>query len=709
MMKKMNFSLKTKLSIIILLFSLCPLILVSAIFINFTGKSIMSEQERASNKQLEMFNSNIDSIIDELMNNTSGFANEATIKQADGSLTNYINNNGIKQMTPSKNGGVEQEVFQRFKEFGETHSNYQYVYMGVESGGYVQYPEGKMDGPFDPRQRPWYPLALNNPDKAVLGEPYYFATDDIVILGASQALKDANGNVIGVVALDMSLDKITEMVDKAGVNTKGHFIVVDKSGTIIADPSNSNNNFKNVEEAYGNELSNLILSGADFDEVEVDNKAYLVKSIESEKTNWRYVALLDKEDILSPITDLIRLEMIIISIVSLLAVLFGIITSQKISKPIKEVSEAANKIAGGDFYVQLQTKASGEVGELVDSFKRIGITLVEYKEYIQEIANVLNQIAQGNLCFELKQEYIGEFSKVKDSLLNISENLSQTIENVKSSSEQIAMASSQVASGAQSLAQGTTEQASSIEEFSATIADISMQIKNTANNADLANREVVSTSEEVINSNSQMQEMKLAMNNINAKSAQISKIIKTIEDIAFQTNILALNAAVEAARAGSAGKGFAVVADEVRNLAQKSADAAKNTTMLIEETVQAVERGSQIVDITAQSMINVVAGSDQVRDFVNDIARTSKEQSDAVSQILIGVEQISSVIQSNSATAEESAAASEELSSQADLLKQHVNQFQIQKDVGIHFHKSTKTQENTIESSQYRMDDGNKY
>lgn len=708
-MKKMNFSLKTKLSIIILLFSLCPLILVSAIFINFTGKSIMSEQERASNKQLEMFNSNIDSIIDELMNNTSGFANEATIKQADGSLTNYINNNGIKQMTPSKNGGVEQEIFQRFKEFGETHSNYQYVYMGVESGGYVQYPEGKMDGPFDPRQRPWYPLALNNPDKAVLGEPYYFATDDIVILGASQALKDANGNVIGVVALDMSLDKITEMVDKAGVNTKGHFIVVDKSGTIIADPSNSNNNFKSVEEAYGNELSNLILSGADFDEVEVDNKAYLVKSIESEKTNWRYVALLDKEDILSPITDLIRLEMIIISIVSLLAVLFGIITSQKISKPIKEVSEAANKIAGGDFYVQLQTKASGEVGELVNSFKRIGITLVEYKEYIQEIANVLNQIAQGNLCFELKQEYIGEFSKVKDSLLNISENLSQTIENVKSSSEQIAMASSQVASGAQSLAQGTTEQASSIEEFSATIADISMQIKNTANNADLANREVVSTSEEVINSNSQMQEMKLAMNNINAKSAQISKIIKTIEDIAFQTNILALNAAVEAARAGSAGKGFAVVADEVRNLAQKSADAAKNTTMLIEETVQAVERGSQIVDITAQSMINVVAGSDQVRDFVNDIARTSKEQSDAVSQILIGVEQISSVIQSNSATAEESAAASEELSSQADLLKQHVNQFQIQKDVGIHFHKSTKTQENTIESSQYRMDDGNKY
>ena len=143
------------------------------------------------------------------------------------------------------------------KNLVKTHPNYQYVYMGVESGGYVQYPEGNMEGPFDPRQRPWYPVALNNPDKVVLGDPYYFATDNIVILGASQALKDTKGNVIGVVALDMSLDKITEMVDKAGKDSKGRFIIVDDSGTIIADPSNSDNNFKNVTEVYGDELSSL--------------------------------------------------------------------------------------------------------------------------------------------------------------------------------------------------------------------------------------------------------------------------------------------------------------------------------------------------------------------------------------------------------------------------------------------------------------------
>lgn len=237
------------------------------------------------------------------------------------------------------------------------------------------------------------------------------------------------------------------------------------------------------------------------------------------------------------------------------------------------------------------------------------------------------------------------------------------------------MASSQVAAGAQALAQGTTEQASSIEELSSTIAEISQKINNTANNAHLANLEAMSTNEVVSNSNNQMQEMKNAMNNINAKSAEISRVIKTIENIAFQTNILALNAAVEAARAGSAGKGFAVVADEVRNLAQKSAAAAKNTTVLIEETIQAVKHGADIADINSQTMLNVVDGSNKVRDFLNEIARASKEQSDAVSQITIGVDQIFSVIQNNSAMAEESAAASEELSSQAQLLLTHIGKF----------------------------------
>lgn len=707
MLKKFISSLQVRLSIIILLFSLCPLILVSAIFINSTAQSILSEQKSASNRQLEMFNNSIDSIFGDLLNNVSEFANEAIAKQADRTLTSYVNSNGNIKMTPSQNGDVEKAIYQRFKEFGETHPNYQYVYMGTESGGYIQYPEGNMDGPYDPRQRSWYPNALKNQDKAVLGVPYYFATDDIVIIGGSQALKDNSGQVIGVVALDMSLDKITQLVKKAGTDVKGYFTIVDDSGTIIADPSNDANNFKSVEEVYGSDVSTLISAGADYNEAEINNKTYLIKSIKSEDTGWSYVALLDKDSLLSPVRNLISLAITITSIISISAVLIGIFISRKISKPIKEVSQVALKVAEGDFYVDIKTKASGEVGELIDAFKRIGITLVEYKEYIQEISHILNSIADGKVYFELKQKYIGEFSKIKDSLLNISDNLSVTIQNVKSSSAQIALASNQVAAGAQALAQGATEQASSIEELSASINEISTRINNTANNAELAHTEVISTDEAVIDSNNQMEKMKAAMNNINAKSTEIGRIIKTIDDIAFQTNILALNAAVEAARAGSAGKGFAVVADEVRNLAQKSAEAAKTTSALIEETVQAVEQGAKIVDGNAQSMKNVVEGSKKVQAFVNEIAQASKEQSEAVSQITIGVDQISSVIQNNSATAEESAAASEELSSQAKMLQDHMEQFKLQEGQKGNLYEPMR--EDIIDSSKNTASAGNKY
>lgn len=232
-------------------------------------------------------------------------------------------------MTPSKNGDTERAIYQRFKEFGETHPNYQYVYMGTPSGGYVQYPEGNMDGPYDPRHRSWYPVALENTYEAVLGQPYYFATDDIVIIGGSKALKDNNGKVIGVVALDISLDKITELVEQAGKDAKGYFIIVDDSGTIIADPSNKDNNFKNVQEVYGSEINTLILSGANYDEVNVNNKPYLIKSLKSNNTNWSYVALLDKDIMLNPITNLVKLAFTITSIISILAILIGILISRR--------------------------------------------------------------------------------------------------------------------------------------------------------------------------------------------------------------------------------------------------------------------------------------------------------------------------------------------------------------------------------------------
>ena len=271
--------------------------------------------------------------------------------------------------------------------------------------------------------------------------------------------------------------------------------------------------------------------------------------------------------------------------------------------------------------------------------------------------------------------YKGDFEELLSSASSIRSDLSSALSRINTGAEQVAAGSGQLSSGAQSLSVGSITQAASIDELAEAINRISEQINITAEHAAAAKKENESTNAELGVCNAQMERMVSAMDTITLKANEIGKIIKAIEDIAFQTNILALNAAVEAARAGEAGKGFAVVADEVRNLAGKSAEAANSTTQLIEETVRAVEEGSRISGETEKSLLNVVENSKRVLEAVTRISGATAEQVKAISDVSIGIDKISGVIQTNSSTAEESAAASEELSSQADTLKSLVGKF----------------------------------
>ena len=364
----------------------------------------------------------------------------------------------------------------------------------------------------------------------------------------------------------------------------------------------------------------------------------------------------------------------------IVSMLIAIYIARTISKPIRIVEQAANELAQGNYDITVDYKAKDEIGALCVS---MGTMISTTKSVINDIVRSLGEMADGNFDLTAEAEYVGVYDRILKAMDKITADLSYTMTQINQSSEQVSGGSDQVSSGAQALSQGATEQASSIEELSATIAEISEQIKKNAGNAQEARKKSISASDEVVASNRKMQDMIGAMADISGKSAEISKIIKTIEDIAFQTNILALNAAVEAARAGAAGKGFAVVADEVRNLAGKSAEAAKSTTALIEETVKAVENGTHIADDTANALALVVTGTQEVTELIGNIADASSEQATSVTQVTLGVDQISSVVQTNSATAEESAASSEELSGQAAMLKSLVSKFRVKNVAGM--------------------------
>lgn len=347
-----------------------------------------------------------------------------------------------------------------------------------------------------------------------------------------------------------------------------------------------------------------------------------------------------------------------------------------VTKPVAELEKAAKNISRGNVKNEILYKAEDELGSLAESFR---VTCQGLDSVVSDLTRLMDEMAKGNfdITTHAEEMYIGDFEPLLSSIRAMNHNLSDTMARINDAADQVAGSSDQMSSAAQGLSQGATEQASSVEELAATINDISIQVSGTAENARTAREQVENAGRELLESNESMAQMIQAMQDISQKSSEIGKIIKTIEDIAFQTNILALNAAVEAARAGEAGKGFAVVADEVRNLASKSAEAAKNTTILIEGSIQAVEEGTRIADQTAAALAATVESAESAVNTVAKISQAAEQQAQSIAEVTQGVDQISSVVQTNSATAEESAAASEELASQSQILKNLVSQFRL--------------------------------
>lgn len=358
------------------------------------------------------------------------------------------------------------------------------------------------------------------------------------------------------------------------------------------------------------------------------------------------------------ISNIIVILMICLAVV--VSVILALVMSNSIRKPVEEIRQATANMAKGQMDVDITYHSADELGEMAEHMRELtGIV----RDIVRDIDYCMNELAQGNFTVVSKNQeaYIGDYAGILKAMRIMKASMSDTLSQIEIAADQVNAGGDQVSSGSQALAQGATEQASSVQELAATIQDVSGQVETTASHARTAKSENDHTHQQIGICSADMDALMGAMGKIESHSNEISKVINTIEDIAFQTNILALNAAVEAARAGVAGKGFAVVADEVRSLASKSAKAAKSTAELIEDTVSAVKEGLDLSQETSQALQTVVESSQKVLEAVNLISSATEEEADSLSQISTAVDQISSVVQTNSATAEESAAASEDL------------------------------------------------
>ena len=399
----------------------------------------------------------------------------------------------------------------------------------------------------------------------------------------------------------------------------------------------------------------------------------------AEGANTRAVARVESAAALTRTATIVVVAIIVVS--TALGIFLALYISNTITKPVTEMQQASQEVAAGNLDASITYESQDALGQLADNLR--GLTQT-FRSIINDVDYQLSSMGNGNFAVQSQAPnvYVGQYSRLQNSITQLSAAMSDTLSQIDVSADQVNSGGEQVSSSAQALAQGATEQASSVEELAATIGEISNQVEATAGHARNARDENQQSADQIQVCSRHMADLMDAMRDIEEKSQEISKVIKTIEDIAFQTNILALNAAVEAARAGSAGKGFAVVADEVRNLATKSQEASASTATLIEDTVKAVKEGTRLSAETDEALREVVIRAEKVTGAVNLISEATASQTRDVQQVSTGIDQISSVVQTNSATAEESAAASEELSGQANLLKELIGRFTLRQGGG---------------------------
>ena len=656
----LNIALPTA-TILIILAAIITTTVVNTIY-NLKNKDITNQMETVSNRVVQYFepfftaeqfiknNNSIKQLFSELETSTIPyrFENSEFYQQAVSDLkyANTISGDGVKGVWIA---GIKNSEI-------------------IQSDGYIS------ETSFDITERLWYKTLLEKPGESIVSSVYEDAAGGGLVVTIATPYYNNSKEMVGVIGIDLLIDDLINYFGQLSIGESGYVTVYDSEQNLVFHPDSSMimTNLSNI--SYSENMKELIQNNQNSEiiEYQYNNSKFHGATLYIDNFNWSVLACMPNSEYMHETTIIFSMLMIGFLLCIIIISLVCLFRTKALIKPLKNIGTVAEEFAKGKLDSNIIRNTNDEIGDLEEIFSK---TQVNLKSIISDIALVLHEISNKNLTIETSATYEGDFVEIKNSLHGIIISMNETMHQVRIAADQVDAGSSQVSNGAQALAQGASEQASSVKELSDNVKDISDKINHTAQSAEIAQNQTVAAKNSLDRSSEKMQELVNAMEQIKNTSGQIQGIIKTIDDIAFQTNILALNASVEAARAGTSGKGFAVVADEVRNLAGKSAEASKTTQNLIKAAINAVETGNKLVSHTAEDLEETATNASLVMKSIIEIAKASIEEAKSISDVTSGLNQISDVVQTNAATAEESAASSEELSGQANMLRQLINEF----------------------------------
>ncbi|WP_106769301.1 methyl-accepting chemotaxis protein [Paenibacillus faecalis] len=660
MRKKLQWNLKLQLlvtMVILVLLSTVPL----ALTINQRVKEDLEENfYEATIKEIKQVNSAINMYFNNVNETVQYFANNPLVKQIDSSITSYVDAegpDGIIQMSPSKKKGMESEIYNFFLNYAKTHPSIAYIYLGTEDGGYIQWPEGDSTDKFDPRIRPWYTQATENPDQVMRTGAYASFTKkadkDVPIVSSSVTIKDSAGNVVGVQGVDVSLEALTQTIEDIKIGESGYVILVDQNGTILANPKNPETNFMTMEELGVKDLDQKVKQNID---VPVDNKMYTARIFVSPETQWKYIAMMDKSEIAKSVNAIENIIFLVMAIIAVVAIGASLILSSAITKPINSAVKYLQQIGNGNLTIDIPQsllKKRGEVGMMVRAIN-------DMKQDIHKIIGGISSSAQV---------------------------VSQSAASLKDSMDQTQMASSQITESIIQLSSATSDEANTVMEGSGKVEELGVAIDQVTDSTreilelarrtgELNQRGIVIVQELVGKFNSTLQsseETAQAVNQVSESAGEISSILATILEISNQTNLLALNASIEASRAGEHGRGFAVVAAEIRKLAEQSAYAANNISHIISNVNSQVGAAVQAIGTSRELFTEQETAVRETESIFNDIMVSVDSQVDMTSHVDGNIRvmvdkryEITDVFTNISAITEENAAITQDVSAAAE-------------------------------------------